>query len=75
MLPDDQVRILAVTAVNHLIAQVKTGYIDQNHELAEIIAGCIRDTKPRHLDTVQLLLDGYEGSVPAIIGPEVLNPR
>jgi hypothetical protein len=77
MLPDDEVRALAVTAVNYLIAQAKSGEIDANHELAELVAGAIRDTKPRHLDTLKFLLDQHdpEKTVPMVISPDVLRPR
>ncbi len=52
-----EIAYLADRAVNELIADSESGRIRQNRELAEIIMGCIRETAPRHLETLKWLLN------------------
>ena len=52
-----EIAYLADRAVNELIEDSASGRIKQNRELAEIIMACIRDTQPRHLETLKWLLE------------------
>jgi hypothetical protein len=52
-----EIAYLADRAVNELIGDAESGRIKQNMELAEIVMGCIRDTAPRHLETLKWLLN------------------
>ena len=53
---DEEIRALSFKAVNELIADAQAGRVKQNRELAEVIAGCIRDTTPEQLQTLNWLL-------------------
>jgi hypothetical protein len=59
-LTQDDITALSVRAVNQLIANVENGRLLQNKELAEVIAGCIRHTELRQLQTLKGLLDQQE---------------
>jgi hypothetical protein len=52
-----EIEYLADRAVIELIQDSASGRIMQNRELAEIIMACIRDTAPRHLETLKVLLN------------------
>ena len=52
----EEIVALSFKAVNELIADAQAGRVKQNKELAEVIAGCIRDTTPEQLQTLNWLL-------------------
>ena len=52
----EEIVALSFKAVNELIADAQAGRVKQNRELAEVIAGCIRDTTPEQLQTLNWLL-------------------
>lgn len=53
----DEIAILSVKAVAALVADAETGRLTQNRELAEVIAGCIRGTQLKYLQTLNSLLN------------------
>ena len=53
---DEEIRALSFKAVNELIADAQAGRVKQNKQLAEVIAGCIRNTTPEQLQTLNWLL-------------------
>ena len=53
---DEEIRALSFKAVNELIADAQAGRVKQNKQLAEVIAGCIRNTTPEQLQTLNRLL-------------------
>ena len=53
---EDEIRALSFKAVNELIADAQAGRVKQNKQLAEVIAGCIRNTTPEQLQTLNWLL-------------------
>jgi hypothetical protein len=52
-----EIAYLADRAVNELIEDAKSGRIDQNRELAEVIMGCIRKTASDSLEDLKRLLN------------------
>ena len=52
-----EIAYLADRAVHKLIEDSESGTIRRNMDLANIIEACIRDTAPRHLETLKGLLD------------------
>jgi hypothetical protein len=52
-----EIAYLADRAVNELIEDAKSGRLDQNRELAEVIMGCIRNTANASLEHLKWLLD------------------
>ena len=50
-------KALSMRAVNQLIAHVEAGRLTNNEELTEVIAGCIRHTDQRDLQTLKQILD------------------
>jgi ketosteroid isomerase-like protein len=50
-------KALSIRAVNQLIADGEAGRLVKNEELTEVIAGCIRHTDQRDLQTLKQILD------------------
>jgi hypothetical protein len=56
----DERRMLAITAVNRLIADVEAKRLLENKELAEVIAACVRESTASQLKTLKWLLAQQE---------------
>ena len=83
MSPEER-RALAVKAVNRLILDVEETtswkritrpdeYLQENKELAETIAVCIRETALLQLQNLKRLLDKQESRTPFTFGPDSPN--
>lgn len=60
MFTDDMVCDLARKAISRLVADAKSGRLDQNRELAEVVEACIRNTKIGPLRDLKWLLAQQE---------------
>jgi len=62
---DRDVAGLAARAVSRLIADAKSGRLEQNRELADVIEGCIRHSSIKVIRDLKLLLDQQDLERPA----------
>lgn len=66
---DDDVRALARKAVARLVADAKSGQLDKNRELAEVIEACIRHSSIRQIRTLKWTLEQQELNRPDLQQP------
>jgi len=60
MFSDEDVRNLAKKAVARLVADAKSGRLNENRELAEVIEGCIRHSSIKQIRDLKWLLQQQE---------------
>lgn len=61
----EEITTLSVGAVQALVAEVESGRLSQNRELADVIEACIRQAGPLPLRMLKRLLEQHELERPA----------